>query len=97
MILNVGDKKIKIFTKKLLSGNYQVKFYLDSKRGIPYYGYMLVAPGKKISEVISSIYQKLQELDKQDVSFRHKKIFLNHKRYIEPNFMLFENNMRPET
>jgi hypothetical protein len=92
MVLNAGNKKIRIFSKRLSSGNCQVKFFLDSRWGKPYYGYMLVSPGKKVSDVITYIYQKLQDIE-QGVGYSHqKKAWISHKRHVEPDFMLFEDN-----
>lgn len=92
MILNAGNKKIRIFSKKLSSGNCQVKFFLDSRGGKPYYGYLLVAPGKKLSDVITCIYQKMQDIEVGEGHLHQKISWINHKRHVEPNFMLFEDN-----
>lgn len=89
MILNMDQRKIRIFSKKLSSGNCQVKFYLDSRSGVPYYGYMLATPGQKLSEVITSIYRKLHDIEK---STAHEQVWVSQRRYVEPGFMLFEDN-----
>lgn len=90
MLLNAGNKRIRIFSKKLSSGNCQVKFFLDCPGGEPYYGYMLVAPGRKVSDVITFIYQKLQDIEGSMGQTLQKNSWINRKRYVEPDFMLFE-------
>ncbi|MBR9998158.1 MAG: hypothetical protein KFF73_04265 [Cyclobacteriaceae bacterium] len=92
MILDMDLKKIRIFSKKLSSGNCQVKFFIDSSAGKPYYGYMLATPGQKVSEVITHIYQKVQDIEDVAGYPDQKKAGISHKRYVEPGFMLFEDN-----
>jgi hypothetical protein len=92
MILNDGNKRIRIFSKKLSSGNCQVKFFLETSKGKPYYGYILVPPGRKVSDVIANIYQKLQLLELGVDRYHPKISWVNHKRHIEPDFMIFEDN-----
>lgn len=95
MILNSGNKSIRIFSKKLSSGNCQVKFFLNCTSGKPYYGYILVTPGRKVSDVIASIYQKLQDIERSGGQVHQKISWIHHKRYVEPDFMLFEGNPAP--
>jgi hypothetical protein len=91
MILSTGDRKISIFSKKLSSGNCQVKFFIDSKAGKPYYGYLLVESGKKVSEVIAMIYQKFCRLEEYDeFNYMHSGRG-DGKKYFESGFMLFED------
>jgi len=88
--LNAENKRIRIFSKKLSSGNCQVKFFLNCPGEKPYYGYMLVAPGRKVSDVITSIYQKLQDMDRSTGQAYQKNSWINRKRHVEPDFMIFE-------
>jgi hypothetical protein len=92
MMLFMDQKKIRIFSKKLSSGNCQVKFFLDSGSGKPYYGYMLATPGQKLSEVITRIYQKLHDIEEGKGYAAQKKAWISQKRHVEPGFMLFEDN-----
>lgn len=94
MVFSAGNKKIRIFSKKLSSGNCQVKFYLDSRRGKPCYGYILVPPGKKVSDVLTYIYQKLQDIEQGEGYPYQKKVWMSHKRHVETNFILFEGNLQ---
>ena len=91
MVLEMDQKKIRIFSKKLSSGNCQVKFFVDSQTGKPYYGYMLASPGQKLSEVITIIYRKLHDLEAGHGALDQKSVWINNRHYIEPGFMLFED------
>ena len=67
-------QKIKIYSKKLPSGNSQVKFYLTTQNGNPYYGYILVEPGKTVRYIVETILKKLDGIDPPD-SYYHKHLY----------------------
>lgn len=54
---------IKIVSKRLPSGNHQVKFFIEDELH-PRYGYLLVYGSKSVSEVIAEIRQRLELMEK---------------------------------
>jgi hypothetical protein len=84
-----GTHKIRIYSKKLPSGKCQVKFYLTTKKGNPYYGYMLVESGKTVRHVIETILHKLKDIDQPD-RYYHKHLYnLGSRSGFDPDFMVF--------
>ncbi|MDH5400488.1 MAG: hypothetical protein OEX02_20200 [Cyclobacteriaceae bacterium] len=54
-----GD--IKLESRRLMSGNFQVKFTLDQAEGKGLYGYLLVSPGTTLKEVIIRIRKSISD------------------------------------
>jgi len=81
--------KIRIYSKKLPSGKCQVKFYLTTTKGNPYYGYMLVESGKTVRHVVEAILEKLKDIDRPD-RYYHKHLYnIGTKPSIDSTFMVF--------
>ena len=74
MMLVSKTHKIKISSKKLPSGKCQVKFYLTTQEGNPYYGYLLIESGRTVRSVIETILEKLDGIDKPGEYF-HKHLY----------------------
>lgn len=55
--------KLRITSKKLSSGKYQVKFYATVHQQKSLYGYALVDAGETLKAVIEKISNRLDELD----------------------------------
>ena len=94
MLLGSGNRKIRIFSKKLSSGNCQVKFFVDSDRGRTYYGYTLVKSGCKVSDVIAKIYKKLQDIEHPDKYFHSHLLSIGNKKYPDPDFIIFRDEIK---
>lgn len=77
---------LKLKSKKLKSGNYQVKFYLDSDNGKTKYGYLLAEPRTPVREVVERIYEKLMN---STVDVRHQHLLSLGKVVQEREVMLF--------
>ncbi len=90
MMLGAGKQKIRILSKKLSSGNYQVKFYVDSEEGKPYYGYLLVESGRKVSEVVTAIYERLQKYENPDAFYHGHLYSIGSSSREDPPFMIFQ-------
>ena len=89
MMLESENQRIKIFSKRLPSGNCQVKFYVSNDKGHSYYGYMLVASGKKVSDVITLLHAKIRKMDSPD-NYYHGHLFdLGKKQEFDPGFILY--------
>ena len=82
-------RKIKIYSKKLPSGNCQVKFYLTTQNGNPYYGYILVEPGKTVRYIVETILKKLDGIDQPD-EYYHKHLYnVGTRSIFDSTFMVF--------
>ncbi|MEO9484851.1 MAG: hypothetical protein ABJG47_15435 [Ekhidna sp.] len=55
--------KLRISSKKLSSGRYQVKFFATIREEKQLYGYVLVEAEETLKSVISRIKKRLKELD----------------------------------
>ena len=88
MLLSLGNRKIKIFSKKLSSGNCQVKFFANSDSGRAYYGYTLVKSGCKVSDVVAKIYKKLQNIDYPDKYFHGHLLSIGNTKYSDLDFII---------
>jgi hypothetical protein len=85
--------KIKIYSKKLPSGRCQVKFYLTTTRGKPYYGYILVESDKTVRYVIETILKKMEGIDEPD-AYYHKHLYnVGTKSVIDSTFMVFSESV----
>ena len=82
-------QKIKIHSKKLPSGNCQVKFYLTTLNGNPYYGYILVDSTKTVHYVIETILKKLDGIDQPD-EYYHKHLYnVGTRSIFDSTFIVF--------
>lgn len=84
--------KIRIFSKKLSSGKCQVKFYLTSIKGKPYYGYMLVESGKTVRDVLEIILDKTKYIDHPDRYYHQHLYNLGTNSDFDTTFMVFNLN-----
>ena len=92
MIMLMSDtQKLKIYSKKLSSGKSQVKFFLTSRRGKSYYGYMLVEKGRSIRNVMETILHKLEDIDCPDRYYHRHLYHVGDKSNFDPSFLLFNN------
>ena len=57
--LNSENMKLKLSTRKLKSGNFQVKFEVSNEEVEHCYGYVLAKPGTTLKHVVGSIQQKI--------------------------------------
>ncbi len=81
--------KLRITSKKLKSGNYQVKFFASIQNRRELYGYLLVGADETLKNVIRMIRKRLHAIDINENN--HPFSLLNLKRsYQEPNFMIFQ-------
>ncbi len=81
------DYKVRVSSKRLKSGKYQVKFEATLHSGKELYGYLLVSPSETLKKVIEKIKERLHLLDGGDAIYLNN---LSLKSYSEPNFMIFQ-------
>ena len=82
--------QLKITSKKLKSGRFQVKFYATIKKRKELYGYLLVEPGESLREVVVKIRERLAVLEH---SIEHRHFHLYNIGYTVPDdsrFLIFE-------
>jgi len=89
LILN--DKyRLKITSKKLTSGRFQVKFYATIKKRKQLYGYLLVEPEESLKEVVTKIRERLNMLN-HSVEHRHFHLYnIGYTAREDPKFLIFE-------
>ncbi len=82
--------KLKISSKKLNSGRFQVKFSATIKNDKQLYGYILVEATETLKSVIEKIRKRLRVLDKS-YEYRHFHLYqIGRQHQEEPNFLIFE-------
>lgn len=81
--------KLRIASKRLSSGRYQVKFFATVQQRKEVYGYLLVESDETLKAVIEKIKKRLKRLDAPT----DKHILLHHaghNRITETNLMIFQ-------
>ena len=82
--------RLRISSKKLISGRFQVKFYATVKEHKELYGYLLVEPENSLKEVVGIIRERLNVLD-HSIEHRHFHLYdLGHSVQNDPNFLIFD-------
>ncbi len=82
--------KLRITSKKLKSGNYQVKFFASVREQKNLYGYLLVGADETLKGVIQKIKSRLRLLDLKNDSKQFDLYNLRADTVHEPNFMIFQ-------
>ncbi len=82
--------KLRITSKKLKSGNYQVKFFASVKKQRELYGYLLVGADETLKNVIKKIRQRLHSIDLNEDGKYFDVYNLRNEAIHEPNFMIFQ-------
>ncbi len=82
--------KLKISSKKLNSGRFQVKFFATVKNDKELYGYVLVEASETLKSVIHKIRKRLKILD-QTHDYQHFHLYdVGKESQDNPNFLIFE-------
>ena len=82
--------KLRITSKKLSSGRFQVKFFATIKKEKELYGYLLVGSDETLKSVIQKIRKRLQVLE-HSFEFHHFHLYnIGQELHDEANFMIFE-------
>lgn len=82
--------KLRITSKKLNSGRFQVKFFATVQKRKQLYGYLLVEADETLKSVITRIRRRLKVLDETS-EYRHFHLFqVGRHAQNDPNFMFFE-------
>ena len=82
--------KLKISSKKLTSGRFQVKFFATIKSDKQLYGYLLVESSETLKSVINKIRKRLKVLDHTH-EYQHFHLYhIGKESQDESNFLIFE-------
>ena len=81
--------KLKISSKKLSSGRYQVKFFATIREEKQLYGYVLVEADETLKSVINRIKSRLKELD-YSYEYNHFHLYNVGQESQSSNLMIFE-------
>ena len=81
--------KLRISSKKLRSGRYQVKFFATIREKKQLYGYVLVEAEETLKSVIGRIKERLEELDYGHES-NHFHLYNVGQESQPTNLMIFE-------
>lgn len=81
--------KLKISSKKLSSGRYQVKFFATIREEKQLYGYVLVEADETLKSVINRIKSRLKELD-YGYEYNHFHLYNVGQESQPSNLMIFE-------
>ena len=74
-VISNSPFKIKLHSKKLESGKFQVKFYATrSTEGQDLYGYVLVDPGDTLKRVVTNIKSRLSLMEEAN-EYYHTHLF----------------------
>jgi hypothetical protein len=88
----VGDYRLKISSKRLLSGRFQINF---STEGFDdgYYGYMLAEAKTPVREVVEKIGRHLDALNQSDKYFQPNLFSLGKRKFNSGRVLIFKRSM----
>ncbi len=88
---NPDKLKLRLSTKKLASGNFQVKFQVSDAEVQCFYGYVLAEPGTTLKHVVSSIKRKISNKGTLDSSSRVHLYSMNQIRNSKDTILIFND------
>jgi hypothetical protein len=81
--------KLKIESRKLNSGRYQVNFSTNSTPGA-YYGYLLAEPNTSVTEIIEKISRHLQAFNNEERYFQRNLFSLGRRKVNSGRILIFK-------
>lgn len=84
----MSDFKLKIETKKLQSGRFQVNFSTGNDGG--YYGYLLAEPQTAVSEILSKINRHIAAFDNSERYFQRNLFSLGNRKTNSGRILIFK-------
>lgn len=84
----MSDFKLKIETKKLNSGRFQVNFSTGQDGG--YYGYLLAEPQTAVTEIISKITRHISAFDNSERYFQRNLFSLGNRKANSGRILIFK-------
>ena len=84
------EYKLRITSKRLTSGKYQVKFFAELRNGKELYGYLLVQAGSSLKEVVVKIRKRLNVLNKTSDAANFHLYHIGQDVAASSNFLIFQ-------
>ncbi|MCW5911905.1 MAG: hypothetical protein KIT62_12565 [Cyclobacteriaceae bacterium] len=84
----MSDFKLKIETKKLQSGRFQVNFSTGQEGG--YYGYLLAEPQTAVSDILSKISRHITAFDNSERYFQRNLFSLGNRKINKGRILIFK-------
>jgi len=84
------DFKLKLTSKRLLSGRHQVKFEVKNPARKKLYGYLLAEPNSTITEVVEKIINRISALNERDEYYHGHLYSMASIRRRDDDIMIFE-------
>ena len=85
----MGEVKLKIESKRLHSGRYQVNFSTDTSPGA-YYGYLLAEPNTSVTEIIEKISRHLMAFNNEERYFQRNLFSLGKRKANSGRILIFK-------
>jgi hypothetical protein len=85
----MDSPKLKIQSKKLNSGRYQINFSTDAN-SCNYYGYLLAEPQTSVSEIIEKISRHLQAVNNEERYFHRNLFSLGRRKVNSGRILIFK-------
>jgi len=89
--LFLDDYKLKLETKKLASGKFQVKFKATSIETADLYGYVLVNAKDTLKEVVTTIKNRLYLHEEADDYYHSHLYAVGKEAPMDSGFMIFQD------
>jgi len=87
----LDDYKLKLETKRLASGKFQVRFQASNYQAPDLYGYVLVNPKDTLKEVVGSIKNRLYLREDTDEYYHAHLYSVGKEAPMDPGFMIFQD------
>lgn len=85
----MDSAKLKIQSKRLTSGRFQVNFSTDAYP-ITYYGYLLAEPKTSVAEVIEKISRHLEAFNRDERYFQRNLFSLGRRKVNSGRILIFK-------
>ncbi len=87
--MNTADYRLKLSSKRLISGKFQVNFSTEGLDG-GYYGYLLAEPQTSVNEVVEKISRHLEAFGQTDKYFQPNLFSVGKRKLSSGKIMIFK-------
>ena len=84
------DFKLRIYSKKLRSGRFQVNFSADGQSTRGYYGYLLAEPQTSVSEILTKINRHLVAMHNTERYYQRNLFSLGNRTATSGRILIFK-------
>jgi hypothetical protein len=82
---------LRIQSKRLSSGRFQVNFNTNDKNSSQYYGYMLAEPSTSLTDIIIEINQHIQAFRNSERYFQRNLFSLGNRKQNKGRILIFKS------